>query len=129
MRYYRVKTIVLTVRAAKELDDLPAEARHFITEALCVYAVSGRGDVKKLTGRDGYRMRIGRYRVLFAEDAVTSENPRGRGALRSARDWRCAQKSNQGASPPIRSEPGAPRAAFNALSSGPAKVGPLLCLR
>ena len=71
MRYYRVKTIVLTVRAAKELDDLPAEARHFITEALCVYAVSGRGDVKKLTGRDGYRMRIGRYRVLFAEDAVT----------------------------------------------------------
>jgi mRNA interferase RelE/StbE len=33
--------------------------------------MSGSGDVKKLSERSGYRLRIGRYRVLFAEDAVT----------------------------------------------------------
>jgi mRNA interferase RelE/StbE len=27
--------------------------------------------VKKLAGREGYRMRIGRYRVLFDEDRAT----------------------------------------------------------
>ena len=52
----------------------------------------------------------------------------GAGRSRSARDWRCARKVIK---VPVRQlgEPGAPRAAFNALSSGPAKVGPLLCLR
>lgn len=39
--------------------------------ALCDYAVSGRGDVKALTGRDGFRLRVGRYRVIFAEDRLT----------------------------------------------------------
>jgi mRNA interferase RelE/StbE len=38
---------------------------------LIAYAVSGRGDVKRLSGRDGYRLRIGRYRVVFDEDRVT----------------------------------------------------------
>ncbi len=66
-----VKTIILTHQAARDLDRLPVEARHAVTEALVVYAVSGSGDVKRLSGRDGYRMRIGSYRVIFAEDAVT----------------------------------------------------------
>ena len=35
------------------------------------YAVDGRGDVKRLHGLDGYRLRIGDYRVIFDEDAVT----------------------------------------------------------
>jgi mRNA interferase RelE/StbE len=33
--------------------------------------MSGQGDVKALQGRDGYRVRIGHYRVLFDEDAAT----------------------------------------------------------
>jgi len=33
--------------------------------------VTGRGDVKALVGRDGFRLRIGAYRVLFDEDATT----------------------------------------------------------
>jgi hypothetical protein len=35
------------------------------------YAMTGQGDVKALQGRDGYRLRIGSYRVIFDEDATT----------------------------------------------------------
>lgn len=66
-----MRTIVLTHRAAKDLDDLPADVRHSLTEALAAYAVTGHGDVKRLAGRDGFRMRVGRYRVIFDDDGVT----------------------------------------------------------
>jgi mRNA interferase RelE/StbE len=66
-----MKTIVFTAAAARELDALPQPAREDVSEALIDYAVSGEGDVKRLAGRDGFRLRIGRYRVIFDEDAVT----------------------------------------------------------
>lgn len=66
-----MKTIALTARAAKELDALPTDAREAVEGALITYATTGRGDVKALAGRDGFRMRVGRYRVLFAEDQTT----------------------------------------------------------
>ncbi len=42
-----------------------------VSEALIAYATTGQGDVKRLAGRDGFRMRVGSYRVLFDEDAAT----------------------------------------------------------
>lgn len=33
--------------------------------------MTGQGDVKALQGRDGYRLRIGGYRVIFDEDGTT----------------------------------------------------------
>jgi mRNA interferase RelE/StbE len=66
-----VKTIVLTVSAAKDLDALPRDARAQVEAGLSRYAMTGQGDVKALQGRDGYRLRIGSYRVIFDEDAVT----------------------------------------------------------
>jgi mRNA interferase RelE/StbE len=66
-----MKTIVLTHRAARDLDALPADARRAVTEALADYAVTGRGDVKRLTGREGFRLRVGRYRVIFDDDGAT----------------------------------------------------------
>ncbi|MCW1840791.1 type II toxin-antitoxin system RelE family toxin [Prosthecomicrobium hirschii] len=66
-----MKTIILTPSAARDLDALPAAARDQITDALNRYAVSGLGDVKRLSGRNEYRLRIGRYRVLFEEDQIT----------------------------------------------------------
>ena len=66
-----MKTIILTHAAAKDLDGLPTEARVAITNALNNYAISGAGDVKRLQGRDGFRMRAGRYRILFDEDSRT----------------------------------------------------------
>ena len=66
-----MKTLVFTPQAAKDLDALPKDARVTVTDALCQYAISGLGNVKKLTGREGYRMRVGSYRVLFDEDQST----------------------------------------------------------
>jgi mRNA interferase RelE/StbE len=82
-RYYRstgpgncailslVKTIILTLSAAKDLDTLARDARAQVEAGLHRYAMTGRGDVKALQGRDGYRLRIGGYRVIFDEDATT----------------------------------------------------------
>lgn len=66
-----MKTIVLTAAAARDLDALPGDARNAVSDGLIRYAMTGQGDVKKLAGRDGFRMRIGRYRVLFDEDRTT----------------------------------------------------------
>lgn len=66
-----LKTIIFTAAAAKDLDQLPAQPRIAIEDALNRYAMTGMGDVKRLQGRDGYRMRVGRYRVLFDEDQTT----------------------------------------------------------
>jgi mRNA interferase RelE/StbE len=66
-----MKTIIFTHAAAKDLDALPSEARDDVLRGLDLYAMTGRGDVKALAGRTGYRLRIGRYRVLFDEDSRT----------------------------------------------------------
>jgi mRNA interferase RelE/StbE len=66
-----VKTIILTLSAAKDLDGLPPDAREQVEASLHRYAVTGQGDVKALQGRDGFRLRIGSYRVIFDEDTTT----------------------------------------------------------
>ena len=66
-----MKTIILTSAAAKDLDALPRDARSSVEDGLARYAIDGHGDVKRLQGRDGYRLRIGAYRVIFDEDATT----------------------------------------------------------
>ncbi len=66
-----MKTIILTLSAAKDLDSLPGDARAQVDAGLHRYAMTGQGDVKALKGREGYRLRIGSYRVIFDEDAVT----------------------------------------------------------
>src|SRR5580693_2432532 len=67
----QMKTIVLTLSAAKDLDALPRDAREHVEAGLHRYAMGGLGDVKALQGRNGYRLRIGSYRVIFDEDATT----------------------------------------------------------
>ncbi len=66
-----VKTIILTNKAAKELDALPTKARATIDNALVAYATRGIGDIKRLQGTAGFRLRVGEYRVLFSEDQIT----------------------------------------------------------
>ncbi len=66
-----MRTIILSSAAAKDLDALPSEARAAVGAGLDRYALTGKGDVKRLAGRDGYRRRIGQFRVLFDEDATT----------------------------------------------------------
>jgi len=66
-----VKSIILTLSAAKDIDALPRDAREQAEAGLHRYAVTGQGDVKALKGRDAYRLRIGSYRVIFDGDAPT----------------------------------------------------------
>jgi mRNA interferase RelE/StbE len=66
-----MRPIVFTTRGARDFEALPDPARKNVAEALSVYAVDGRGDVKRLKGRDGHRLRVGDYRAIFAQDAAT----------------------------------------------------------
>ena len=66
-----MKTIIFTAAAAKDHDALPADARTEVDIALDVYATDGRGDVKQLQGSPYYRLRVGRYRIVFDEDQTT----------------------------------------------------------
>jgi mRNA interferase RelE/StbE len=66
-----VKSIIFTHAAAKDFDALPEQAQEQVMDGLIGYAVTGRGDVKALQGRNGFRLRIGRYRVIFTDDAMT----------------------------------------------------------
>jgi mRNA interferase RelE/StbE len=66
-----VKTIIFSQAAAKDLDGLSSDAREAVQTALIRYAMTGEGDVKSLSGRAGFRLRIGNYRVIFDQDAST----------------------------------------------------------
>lgn len=66
-----MKTIVFSPAASKEFDALPLKAQDAIEAALHEYAFTGRGHVQPLAGEPGYRMRVGSYRVIFAEDQTT----------------------------------------------------------
>ena len=66
-----MKTIIFTHAAAKDLDGLPSDGREQVEGGLIRYAATGEGDVKQLSGREAYRLRIGRYRVIFDEDRLT----------------------------------------------------------
>ena len=66
-----MKTIILTTQAAKDLDALPAPERELTLAALDDYAITGTGDVKALSDRNGFRMRVGNIRILFNEDLRT----------------------------------------------------------
>jgi mRNA interferase RelE/StbE len=66
-----MKTVVYTASAARDLEALPREGREQVEAGLDAYAISGRGDVKALAGQSGFRLRIGRYRVIFDEDRTT----------------------------------------------------------
>ena len=83
MRY----AIVWQRRAADELRVLargsPSMGRR-ITTAVERFAADGTGDVRRLTGQDSLRLRVGEWRVIFAYDAenraiiVLRVLPRGR---------------------------------------------------
>jgi len=66
-----MKTIIFTVGAARDHDALPPEARTLVDDSLDLFAREGRGDVKRLQGSPYYRLRAGRYRIVFGQDQTT----------------------------------------------------------
>jgi mRNA interferase RelE/StbE len=63
--------ILFTPTATRQLLKLSPQVRERIGKKLDVFAVTGQGDVKKLKGQTGMRLRIGDWRVIYYEDAGT----------------------------------------------------------
>jgi mRNA interferase RelE/StbE len=64
-----VKAISFTTASTRQWLKLSPDIRKRIDAKLTAYAASGSGDVKRLKGIAGYRLRIGDWRVIFIEDA------------------------------------------------------------
>ena len=57
--------IVYTPAALRQWLRLPGNVRRQIDEKLTRFAETGAGDLKKLQGRGGSRLRVGDWRVIF----------------------------------------------------------------
>jgi mRNA interferase RelE/StbE len=64
-----MKAVVFTPAAIRQWLKLSADIRKRIDAKLMIYATNGSGDVKRLKGAQGCRLRIGDWRVIFVEDA------------------------------------------------------------
>jgi len=63
-----MKAVSFTPAATRQWLKLSADIRKGIDAKLTIYAINGSGDVKRLKGVDGCRLRIGDWRVIFIED-------------------------------------------------------------
>ena len=68
-----MKTITWTHDARREFRKLPPDVRADIESKLERSAKTGAGNVKRLTGRPGARLRVGDWRVIFIETTTTIE--------------------------------------------------------
>lgn len=68
MRYSSMKPIVFTSAATRQWVNLSAAIRTRINDRLEAFAETGHGDMKKLKGRAGARLRVDDWRVIFYEE-------------------------------------------------------------
>jgi mRNA interferase RelE/StbE len=71
MRYCAMSRIGFTTSATRQWLKLSPHVRERIDKKLEIFASTGQGDVKKLKGQAGARLRAGDWRVIFYEDAGT----------------------------------------------------------
>jgi len=64
-----MKSIVFTPANTRQWVKLAADVRRRIDGRLTEFATSGNGDVKRLQGREGSRLRVGDWRVIFYEES------------------------------------------------------------
>ncbi len=72
MRYCGVKEIVFTPTALRQWVKLAPDIRKRIRAKLEALALSGVGDIKRLRGQDGCRLRVGDWRVIFIDGATVT---------------------------------------------------------
>lgn len=63
--------IAFTGAAARQWLSLSADIRRRIEAKLEIFAKTGQGDVKRLKGRPGARLRVGDRRVIFYVEGDT----------------------------------------------------------
>jgi mRNA interferase RelE/StbE len=66
-----MKPVSFTATSARQWAKLSPDVRRRIDKRLMEFAESGQGDVKRLKGRDGMRLRVGDWRVIFYEEQET----------------------------------------------------------
>ena len=66
-----MKAVLFTPAATRQWLKLSPDIRKRIDTKLTAYATIGSGDVKRLKGMGGRRLRMGDWRVIFIEDART----------------------------------------------------------
>jgi mRNA interferase RelE/StbE len=71
MRYQRMRPIAFTATSVRQWAKLSPDIRSRIDKRLTEYATTGHGDVKRLKGREGMRLRVGDWRVMFYENQGT----------------------------------------------------------
>jgi mRNA interferase RelE/StbE len=62
-----MKPIVFTPAGTRQWIKLAPQIRRRIDARLTEFAASGKGNVKRLKGREGLRLRVGDWRVIFYE--------------------------------------------------------------
>lgn len=68
-----MKTIIITRTARKQIDAIAKPQRMMIIAKIEAYAANPAAlanQVKRLQGSEFYRLRVGDYRVVFAEDGT-----------------------------------------------------------
>ena len=60
-----MREIAFTSFATRQWLKLPANVRSRLDGKLTEFARSGKGDVKRLKGREGARLRVGDWRIVF----------------------------------------------------------------
>jgi len=66
-----MRAIVFTTTGARQWSKLSPDVRRRIDARLTEFVRTGHGDVKRLRGRAGLRLRVGDWRVIFYEDGET----------------------------------------------------------
>jgi mRNA interferase RelE/StbE len=61
--------VTFTAAATRQWLKLPPQTRKRIGAKLNAFAATGLGDIKKLKGQDGARLRVGDYRVIFYQES------------------------------------------------------------
>jgi mRNA interferase RelE/StbE len=64
-----MKSILFTPASTRQWVKLAADVRRRIDGRLTELAASGKGDVKRLKGREGARLRVGDWRANFYEES------------------------------------------------------------
>jgi mRNA interferase RelE/StbE len=62
-----MRSIAFTPAAARQWTKLSSDIRRRIDARLTEFASIGKGDVRRLKGRPGSRLRVGDWRVIFDE--------------------------------------------------------------
>lgn len=66
-----MKSIAFTPASTRQWVKLSVQVRQRIDARLTDFAASGKGDIKRLKSRQGSRLRVGDWRVIFYEEDNT----------------------------------------------------------